>query len=129
MRPLRRQVSFIWIALFGLALQLVLSFGHIHHHEGGTHHLVVASAAALQISGATSPSDTDDDDEAQCAICWSMTVARAAVLLAPPVALLNLSVEDRQIQLAASAISPSQSLASFQPRAPPAECAAKPRKS
>ena len=52
MRFFRRVQRFAWLALFALAAQLVLSFGHIHVHAQQAAHaaaLVIPAAAAETI--------------------------------------------------------------------------------
>ena len=125
MQPMLRQVKVGWLALFALALQLALSFGHIHHHESSAAHLTIAVGTAPHSSSVpASSNDDDDDDDAHCAICWSMTLAGTAILPVPPIVLLPRSVEAMTIRWVAIAITAVARHTSFQPRAPPAECVA-----
>lgn len=79
------------LALFALAVQLVLSFGHVH---GGTVHAApLDSTIALSASDATqtpAAPDTDHHHRAAdpCAICAVMAMAGTALFAAPPVLLL-----------------------------------------
>jgi hypothetical protein len=67
----------LW-ALFALALQLGLSFGHIHHDEAP---FALATAAAP--SDAPAP-DTDPGHDDHCAICLAATMAGSALAAAAP---------------------------------------------
>jgi hypothetical protein len=79
------------LALFALAVQLVLSFGHVH---GGTVHAAPLDAAlalsASDIAQTPSAPDTDHHHRAAdpCAICAVMAMAGTALFAAPPVLLL-----------------------------------------
>ena len=77
------------LALFALAVQLVLPFGHVH---GGTVHAAPLDATlALSANDvAQTPADTDHHHRAAdpCAICAVMAMAGTALFAAPPVLLL-----------------------------------------
>ncbi|KAA0078457.1 DUF2946 family protein [Tardiphaga sp. P9-11] len=79
------------LALFALAVQLILSFGHVH---GGTVHAApldatFARAASDAVQTPAAP-DTDHHHRAAdpCAICAVMAMAGTALFAAPPVLLL-----------------------------------------
>jgi hypothetical protein len=82
MQALRREM-FCLLALFALATQLVVSFGHVHLHEP---HAPGAASPAACDAKATAPCPAhDDDDERHCSICWTIAIAGSVVLSAPPV--------------------------------------------
>src|ERR1700744_4956224 len=75
------------LALFALAIQFALSFGHFH----GVAQAAPALPAVAQIDAATTPqpapaSDQDSDRHAgdACAICAVMAMANAALFATPP---------------------------------------------
>jgi hypothetical protein len=120
MWPVKRQKLTAWLALIAVTLQLVLSFGHVHPHDKGT-----ASNAAVATSEGRQPSlptpvDGHDDDDAQCAICWSMALARS-VLLAQPQPILPPIQAGTAIAVPLAAAGLIYACpASFQARGPPA---------
>ena len=75
-----------WAAVFALALQLVLSFGHIHLDQGSS--TLTAAASPLQ-------PNTPDDDRGPghdfCAICAALNLTSSSVL--PAVAVLATPVD------------------------------------
>ncbi|WP_371421771.1 DUF2946 family protein [Tardiphaga sp.] len=79
------------LALFALAVQLILSFGHVH---GATVHAApldatIARAASAAAQTPATP-DTDHHHRATdpCAICAVMAMAGTALFATPPVLLL-----------------------------------------
>jgi hypothetical protein len=111
------------LALFALAVQFVLAFGHIHHEDiYGSARPAATIAAALpdgsQPLPANHPAKHSDD---YCAICATMSllgnsfVAAAAPSLPLPVASHAIERLDR---VAAIFIAPRRT--AFQSRAPPA---------
>jgi hypothetical protein len=77
------------LALFALALQLILSFGHIHAEDLG-----LAGAAKANISYAQTPANHMPQDQGDahdlCAICVTLSLSTTALL--PVVASLSLPV-------------------------------------
>jgi hypothetical protein len=82
-----------WLALFALALQLTLSFGHVHLDKGAP----LSSAAALAISSSQDGGNTSPDPHRRtaghdfCAICATIGLASTSLLpetaaLVPPTA-------------------------------------------
>jgi hypothetical protein len=105
-------------AIFALAIQLILSFGHIH--LGG----IQGSTAVLASSSQLQPNTPDDDDQGTaghvfCAICVALNLTSSSVL--PTVALPATPVDHSHQWIAA--LHPAQFSYSlyflFQPRAPP----------
>ena len=108
-----------WAALFAFAIQLVLSFGHVHLDK-----LTVSSPAAANVQvasrdgGAPQPKHTGANDF--CAICATIALVTSSVLpeaarLSPP-----LSVPSSRATEFLIARSAFDLHASFQARAPPA---------
>ena len=67
-----------WAALFALAIQLVLSFGHIHLKD-----IQGSSAVVVAPSGAQPTTPADDDRRAGrdvCAICASLNLTSSSIL-------------------------------------------------
>jgi hypothetical protein len=68
-----------WVALFAIAIQLVLSFGHIHLED------IHGSSPAIAAPSQTNPSAPVDDDHGSgghdfCAICASLNLTSSSVL-------------------------------------------------
>ena len=82
MQAIRREV-FCQLALFALATQLVLSFGHVHLHE--PHTPAAVSPASCDGKASASCPAHDDDDEQHCSICWTIAIAGSVVFSTPPV--------------------------------------------
>jgi hypothetical protein len=108
------------IALFALAIQFALSFGHFHG--------IAAQAAprtAPGISQAAQPqqpaSDHDSDRQPNdgCAICAVMAMANAVTFATPPLLLLPQAVEFSYQTTDTEFVHLSAVRVAFQPRAPP----------
>jgi hypothetical protein len=88
MRLFRRRTEFRGLALLALALQLVLSFGHVH--VGAAYGARVPSAtAALACRTITQPNPGEEcppqkPAETGCAVCWTTAHAGSVVLPEPP---------------------------------------------
>jgi hypothetical protein len=87
MRWFRRNKAFgAQPALFALALQFALAFGHFHGSDPD--HAAVASAAigdlAREISGSPAPSDHGTPADETCAICATVHLIGAAQVAASP---------------------------------------------
>jgi hypothetical protein len=81
MRPFRRHPRLAWVALFALAAQLALAFGHIHDAQTRRHE---AQRAALgrcpaAASNPCAPSNQSEHDDL-CAICWTLGIAGSLIL-------------------------------------------------
>ncbi|HZP76725.1 MAG TPA: hypothetical protein VFB45_11320 [Pseudolabrys sp.] len=106
------------LALFALALQLILSFGHVHAEDLG----LAAPAAVSQAQGASGGNSTPShsrDAHDICAICVTLNLTAASSL--PTVAALVLPVArewDWPADIAATRAA-FDLTASFQARAPP----------
>ena len=132
------------LALFALAIQFLLSFGHFHGasasaaaamdaKRSGLHHAVGIAVARLSASEQTSPgkvlrpvgpktpsghapSGHPGDD---CAICAVMALASAMVDAAPPLLLSPQATAFSYFAAVARCAEPNSTRAAFQPRAPP----------
>ncbi len=81
------------LALMALALQLTLSFAHIHAED-----FVPANPAATQLQAdaagaATSHQDGDGEDRDRCAVCAILHLAGSLVLTPPPAIALPVAAE------------------------------------
>jgi hypothetical protein len=118
------------LALFALAIQFVLSFGHFH---GGAAQAAPAVQSGLAASGLPaadaiglsaqrqSPAHHDSDQQPSdaCAICAVIALANAALFATPPLLLLPQAVEFLYLTTAAEFVHLNSTRVAFQPRAPP----------
>ena len=106
------------VALFALAIQFALSFGHFHG-------VAVQAASASQVAQNLSvPQPASDQGSGEhpgdiCAICVVMAMANSALFAAPPVVLLPQAVDFSYVTAAANLVRAAHLRAGFQPRAPP----------
>ena len=120
------------LALFALALQFALAFGHSHAFaaQAATASIVTLDvhargASDLRDTDATSPASPagqhDDQQPADaCAICAVMALAGAALVAPPPVLLLPQALALLDPATEAEFLHLKSIGAAFQPRAPPA---------
>ncbi len=117
------------LALFALALQLALSFGHFH---GGAARAAPAvqsgSANSLSATGTVSedaqqqPASNHDSDQQQgdvCAICAVLALANTMLFATPPLLLLPQAIEILYLSTDAEFAHLNSARVAFQPRAPP----------
>ena len=102
-------------ALFALAVQFVLAFGHFHG---------IAAQAAPTIASAQSQQIPSDHDSGQqpadtCAICAVMALANTALFATPPLLLLPQAIEFLYLTTDAEFAHLNAVRVAFQPRAPP----------
>jgi hypothetical protein len=105
------------LALFALAIQLALSFGHFHG-------IAAQAASAVQsVSEAAprQPSSNHDSDQQNdaCAICAVIAMANAVLFATPPVLQLPQAVEFLYRTTETEFIHLNSARVVFQPRAPP----------
>jgi hypothetical protein len=106
-----------WLALFALALQLGLSFGHSHAEDAAP---AVAGAASVQTGGApAAPEAPADTDHADCTICTVLHLAGALLAPAPPALVLPAIFDLARLDATAPQALPTTAAASFHARAPP----------
>jgi hypothetical protein len=125
------------LALFGLAVQFALSFGHFHllpasqaapAVQSGLTQTDTANAKGLAAAGdqATlrqqSPANHDPDQQSSdpCAICAVMAMASTVLFATPPLLLLPQAVEFLYLTTDAEFLHLKSAGVAFQPRAPPA---------
>jgi hypothetical protein len=105
------------IALFALAIQCALSFGHFHG--------VAAQAAPGAVSQSVQPQqpasdrDSDQHPDDTCAICAVVAMANTVSFAAPPVLVLPQAVEFSYFAADAGFVHVNSVGVAFQPRAPP----------
>jgi hypothetical protein len=107
------------LALIALALQLVLTFCHVHLRGlGGSSHRIIAGQASLAHPPLQAPVQIPSDDD-YCAICASIFLASSAFAPAPPQLLVPASF--RRIEHYFNAAQPlaEQLRLAFRSRAPP----------
>src|SRR5665213_663002 len=102
-------------ALFALAIQFALSFGHFHALAAQA---APAMASAQQQLPASNP-DSDRHPNDNCAICAVMALANTVTFATPPVLLLPQAVDFLYRTTDAGFVHRSGVRVAFQPRAPP----------
>ena len=102
------------LALFTLAIQFALSFGHFHG-------LVAQAAPAIQQASQQAPSSQDSDQQPTdpCAICAVMALANTALFATPPVLPPPQAAEFLYLTTDAEFVHLNSARIVFQPRAPP----------
>ena len=106
------------LALFALAVQFILSFGHVHVHSVG-HSAPVAFASVYGSAGAPAPTQNKPDGDDYCAICATISLLWGSVAAVPPqltLPLLSYAVEHVD-RVAIAVVMPRRG--PFQSRAPP----------
>jgi hypothetical protein len=105
-----------WLALIALALNLALSFGHVHA-IGGQHRALIATAASPDGGPTGHHNDGLTDD--RCPICMAASAIGTALASAPPelAKLFAVASLDRTIEPILAVI--EQQRAAFRSRAPP----------
>jgi predicted lysophospholipase L1 biosynthesis ABC-type transport system permease subunit len=124
------------LALFALAVQFALSFGHFHAVAARTStadqsasaqvsldrtRSLFAADAAIESVQRLSPSNPDSDQQPNdpCAICAVIALANTVLFGTPPVLLLPQAVELLHLTTDAAFVHLNSASAAFQPRAPP----------
>jgi len=122
-----------WLALFALAIQFALSFGHFHGEiaraapalQTGVADADLAIAATLAVQGAPSeaiqqPSNHDTDrHSSDCAICAVLSLANNFLFAAPPLLELPQAAELLHLTTGAEFAHLGSLHPAFQSRAPP----------
>lgn len=107
------------LALVALALQIALTFGHVHlpGPSGSSH--AIAEQVRLAHTAPQIPAQHRGDDDDYCAICASIFLASSAFAPAPPQLLVPVNFEPVEHSLdIVQSLSESPRLA-FRSRAPP----------
>ncbi|HEY4857104.1 MAG TPA: DUF2946 family protein [Xanthobacteraceae bacterium] len=104
------------VALFALALQLALSFGHVHLGD-----LSGQAPAQIETSGTTAPAggDTPDHADGYCALCAIIHLAGALVPAAIPFLPVPVAYRRAQSLATVRVDAPTQRISVFAARAPP----------
>lgn len=106
------------LALFALALQFGLSFGHFHNDLGLA--TSVASAAASQSQASTPDGGGDQSHHHDlCAICSSVAMTGSALAADAPPLPLPLTFSNLQTTLDPDTATPDSRRSAFRSRAPP----------
>ena len=107
-------------ALAALALQLVLSFGHLHVQNVRSAGAVATHGAVVAATTQQTPAQTPGDDDDYCAICASTYLVATSVAAQPPALLVPVGFSHIEHAIVADrAIAPPRHVA-FRSRAPPA---------
>jgi len=113
----RRKVG-SWLALFALALQLAVSFAHIHAQDFAT-----AKPGAVTVAQSAGPAGAPDDDDGPghvgCAICATIHLARTLLLPTPPAISLPASRTLDRLTYSKHHDAPLALARAFNARAPP----------
>ena len=110
------------LALFALAIQFALAFGHFHGAAAGAALALQSSAAVLDQSARQGQpaSDTDQQQPGDpCAICAVIALASTVLFATPPLLLLPQAVELLYLTADAEFLHLNSVRVAFQPRAPP----------
>ena len=125
------------LALFALAIQFVLSFGHFHGVAAQAAPAIQSGPALLDLSYAigspaadavslsaqqqpASNHDSDQQSNDPCAICAVIALANSVLFATPPLLLLPQAVEFLYLTTDAEFVHLNSARVAFQPRAPPA---------
>jgi len=109
-----------WAALIALAINLALSFGHVHAIDGKSLGHPVGALAALASPDDNGPGRPDHDHaDYLCPICLASTAIASALAPTPPVLPVQFvsRMIDHAIESAVALVEPRR--AAFQSRAPP----------
>jgi hypothetical protein len=107
------------LALFALALQLVVSFGHVHADEWTSQPLGIASTAhAGEAQAPAGGTDTDHRDD-QCDICATLHALASAQIATPPLLSIPRAFAHAALPIDKGIAAVEPRRASFQSRAPP----------
>jgi hypothetical protein len=109
------------LALLALAVQVILSFGHVHLSIFAPTSTPSAAAIGSVLPGGGAPShNPDGSPDADCQICAVMQLASMSAASAPPALPLPTSFRSIRLQAPAELAASSSPHALFQARAPPA---------
>jgi hypothetical protein len=113
------------LALFALAIQCLLSFGHFHGGIAAASHFDASDRATRQDASAPVQSKARSDQEPggqpidDCAICAVMALANAMVVATPPCLPAPQAGAFLYLISDAAFVDPHSARVAFQPRAPP----------
>jgi len=106
------------VALFALAIQFAVSFGHFHGVAADSN-LAVQAAHNLSAPQPASDQGSGEHPGDICAICAVMAMANTVLFATPPVVLLPQAVDFSYVTAAAEFVRAAHLRVAFQPRAPP----------
>ena len=115
---------FAKLALFALAVQMVVSFGHMHRDDLGLPSLATAhwahfpSAAAQALAGPADPDQYPSSDD-YCPICASIALLTTGAPSLPPVIVVPPLIPRVWSSPTSLYLVATQAIFSFQARAPP----------
>jgi len=107
------------VALFALALQLVLSFGHVHLADIASPLASAAAAAPSQAEDPGGPANPDRRARDICAICATLNLTASADLPTGVSLVVPFALTQAQRPDFVSALISSELFFLFQARAPP----------
>ena len=113
------------LALFALALQFVLAFGHFHVNaaQAAQPDLVQLQVLTAEASSQAQQQPANHGDEQQsnepCAICAVIALANTTLFAPPPLLVLPHAVELSCLTTDAEVVHSNSARVAFQPRAPP----------
>jgi hypothetical protein len=107
------------LALFALAVQFVLSFGHFHSATAQAAATIQSAVSQLAQQQPSSDHDTGQPPGDPCAICAVLALANTVLFATPPLLLLPQAVEFLYQTTDAEFIHLNSARVAFQPRAPP----------
>lgn len=107
------------LALVALALQILLSFTHVHLGDLSQPHRDVTSVAVADETANTSPQPPITDDDRLCPVCVLIQLAGTTVQSVPPVLHLPALLDWVPPETAVASVPPVPARSSFNPRAPP----------
>jgi len=111
-----RMKSGVQAALAALLIQLVASFGHVHHDFSGAQGSVIAHATAQDHKPADGKSDHDEDI---CDICAALMLVASAQLPVPPVLPVPVRTYARIVTCLTAPVLLGGSYVNVRSRAPP----------
>jgi hypothetical protein len=107
-----------YVALLALALQLVISFGHVHLNNLALGKITTAAAQTVSESG--TPAGTIPDRDEGCAICAIIGLAGTPLLPDAPPLLVADAQHATLLPDLIAVLASDHTRAQFQARAPPA---------
>jgi len=108
------------LALFALAVQFVLAFGHFHGVAAEAAPAIQSSSVqTAQQQQPASDHDSDQQPNETCAICAVVSLANTMLFATPPLLLLPQAIEFLYLATGAEFVHLNSARIVFQPRAPP----------
>jgi hypothetical protein len=110
-----------YVALFAMALQLALSFGHIHldYVSAGSGQTSVQRAASATLAGLRAADELPAQPGDECAVCALIALANSLIMPLPALLPVPMQFAVAQHEAALVFHLTAVTLRSFQARAPP----------